>query len=239
MLVGEDKKQFVVHRDIICKRSTFFKAASSQRWSNGPVELPDDLPQVFETFLYCVYKDQVPTEAPDPPYEEVVVADQQPTQAHRHLVRVYVLADKLGDITTANLVMEDMQKRFKNFYHPRLSHTSVLSLVLATTAEDSPMQNLFIDFFVFDAEWRWVDALRDDDAISKNFICKILQERLRLSGDENKKAGRIKCGCSPGPRQTSIYECRYRLHDEEHSSCGDKCRANLATLFLQSLVDDD
>lgn len=59
MLVGKapDQKRSTVHQDLIVKRSNFFKAARSSLWTKPdvPTTLDDHDPEVFSTYLHCLY----------------------------------------------------------------------------------------------------------------------------------------------------------------------------------------
>jgi len=47
---GGDQRRYILHTDLFTKRSGFFKAARSERWSKGtkPTELPDHEAETFE-----------------------------------------------------------------------------------------------------------------------------------------------------------------------------------------------
>lgn len=55
VLVGPDKVKFVVYPTIICKRCPFLKAALAKQWNPNeqPIELPEDDPHIFDTYLAC------------------------------------------------------------------------------------------------------------------------------------------------------------------------------------------
>ena len=44
VLVGEEKRSFLIHKDIVSSPAPFFEAACSERWldKSGTVALPDD-----------------------------------------------------------------------------------------------------------------------------------------------------------------------------------------------------
>ena len=59
--VGPTKKQFIVHKNILCEASDFFKVALNSKMREGTdqlVKLPEDSPDVFNDFLNCVYGQQ-------------------------------------------------------------------------------------------------------------------------------------------------------------------------------------
>jgi hypothetical protein len=65
VLVGAGAKQrrFTVHHDLITKRSKFFRAARSERWTlikSKPADLQHCDPDIFAKYLHCIYRDAVP-----------------------------------------------------------------------------------------------------------------------------------------------------------------------------------
>jgi hypothetical protein len=55
ILTGEEEQQFTVHKDSICAKSKFFKAACSERWIEGKqkvVKLPDITARDFQTYVH-------------------------------------------------------------------------------------------------------------------------------------------------------------------------------------------
>lgn len=62
ILVGQlpgNVQRFTVHTDVLTRRSRFFAAARKHEWIAGeeakPVDLSDEDPEVFQTYLNCVY----------------------------------------------------------------------------------------------------------------------------------------------------------------------------------------
>jgi hypothetical protein len=58
VMVGSEKKIFIVHRDVTTDNCPFFNAALSHRWTKGnprAVELPDVEPRDFKNYLACLY----------------------------------------------------------------------------------------------------------------------------------------------------------------------------------------
>jgi hypothetical protein len=59
LLVGKapNQQRFTVYHDLLVQRSEFFRAARSSRWTKEgkPTTLDDYNPEVFSTYLYCLY----------------------------------------------------------------------------------------------------------------------------------------------------------------------------------------
>jgi hypothetical protein len=55
---GDGKREFVVHEELICESSDFFRGAMSGEWKEAGdrvVSLPDDDPDVFALYLQAIY----------------------------------------------------------------------------------------------------------------------------------------------------------------------------------------
>ncbi|KAK5679873.1 hypothetical protein LTS10_007821 [Elasticomyces elasticus] len=96
VFVGEANTEFIVHKDFITLRSTFFKAAAKNQWNTGTtkdIKLPEDDPAVFSGYLQCLYTSEfmVDNDALDN-YDDIM-----------HVFSIYQLADKLGDLKRLTL----------------------------------------------------------------------------------------------------------------------------------------
>ena len=99
---------FQVARNLVCLRSTFFAAACSERWSQGrvsPICLPDYSPDVFSAYLEVLHTDRLNYGVNDEPESSLERTDWV------ELMRLYMLADKLGDIFSADSVMNEILER--------------------------------------------------------------------------------------------------------------------------------
>lgn len=62
VLIGSEERRFVVHKDVICSSSKFFKAACSANWKEGQegiVRLPTAKPPVFEMYMDWLYFSEI------------------------------------------------------------------------------------------------------------------------------------------------------------------------------------
>lgn len=109
MLVGPQQKRFTIHKHIISARSTFFESAFSGRWTEASnsktIELPEHDVNIFDIYLRCVYNNNVKIRA-----EIDILGDNDNKHAalEKQLIRAWILADKLGDVAAANLLIDEM-----------------------------------------------------------------------------------------------------------------------------------
>ena len=59
VVVGEERRTFLVHKDLICQRAAFFSATCSDNWKEGDekvVHLPEQSANAFSVFLEATYE---------------------------------------------------------------------------------------------------------------------------------------------------------------------------------------
>lgn len=157
VLVGTapDQKLFTVHCDIATKRSGFFRAAKSGRWTQTkPTDLHEHDPDTFNRYLHCLYHNAIP-DIPPP-----IISDEEPeTQSFeefvvnendRHfgyLIDLYVLADSLINPLTANMAITEIRRLgLKDGYEPG---AKVIERVFRSTREGDGLRNLLADCCIY------------------------------------------------------------------------------------------
>ena len=224
VIVGEQRESFTVHKEILTKRSPFIEAACSQRWNTPgpfrPIELPDDDIRAFDMYLNCMYTNRVNTDdAYDAgPGEEEWCEDQR---MRRLMLRTYILADKLGDIVTANLLLDGIL----DVYNSDQSAPSVdtIDFVFSSTAPDTPLQRLFIDIYVYADSGTLISDLLQSGHVPRAFLHPYMEKTASL------------LRAHPGRRFRDVfmrdiiddYRCRYYPHDETDAlgpCCGNGCQ---------------
>ncbi|KAK5124932.1 hypothetical protein LTR85_001122 [Meristemomyces frigidus] len=223
VLVGETKQVFTVHKDIISRRSSFFKAACHERWQGAStakdVELPTDDPELFGTYLQCVYTDTVVTHQ-DSGHNSNSDDDDISTLADcvMHLVKVYFLADKLGDLISCNLIIDSLITTCKERgVSPRRS-ASLLESVYESTPKNSPLRRLMVDYHIHHVPSLGkggMEFVDDVDLVPRAFLVEVLQEYGRLKAE---------CCDTPicaafGDLPSQRAKCHYHQHDERHPRC--------------------
>nr|OQO26938.1 hypothetical protein B0A51_04186 [Rachicladosporium sp. CCFEE 5018] len=148
VIVGSrsEHKTFTLHEDIFFPRSSFFKTARSGAWTTDesrPVDLTDTGIATFNAYLHCVYLSAVPYASEHLVEVEYYAAMRENRAIMAKVVELYILADMLGDITTTNLVMDEIQRRTKPYYY-NFSVTTMHRIYDSTVA-GAALRRLLID----------------------------------------------------------------------------------------------
>lgn len=165
--VGTEPRRecFTVHHDILTQRSEFFRTARSPELKkpNKPSRLDDDDPAIFAVYLHCEYfgaedlvkrietdveEDWVAEEEASTPED---VAKSKNCSAMKVFISLYILADKLLDPITANLVIDELIA-FSSKQLWTISSASVARIYTSTT-NDSPLRKLARDWYIPDNDF--------------------------------------------------------------------------------------
>jgi hypothetical protein len=113
---GDSQWLFSVYEDVVTQRSKFLRVARQQcdRWwqYNKARMLVDEDPQVFSAYLYTVYfglestREQIASDGPGTATK--TVSKEKDVKKAKFLTDLHLLADKLRDPTTANLVIDEL-----------------------------------------------------------------------------------------------------------------------------------
>lgn len=147
MLVGKYQKRFTAHNDLICAKSTFFRAALSNDWKEAReriVRLPDENAKMFATYLRWVYTNAI-AEVDGTPYLDTD-REAHGQDVWRTYIDLWALADRLGDYTLKNrvtdeiVVLSDRQQVLPSMSNIHQAYNS--------TPANSSVRRLFVDFYI-------------------------------------------------------------------------------------------
>ena len=158
VLVGEGDVAFVVHQDLICNRSSFFKAACSKTWMDArekTVSLPDHLPTTFKLYLEWAYSQtsdnaglaRAVAKANETNESNFLKKEAKRNRCICHeLCLLWCLADYLGDQACKNEVIDNLLRA----YGPREVEAAGISsetvvLVYQRTQPHSSVRKWLID----------------------------------------------------------------------------------------------
>ena len=98
VLVGGDKVQFSVHKDLLCETSKFFRAALLGKFKEGleqTVPLPEDDPKVFDQFVNWLYTGKTTLTLNDTNLDLFILADKiDAARLKNDIVDFYLQPDK-------------------------------------------------------------------------------------------------------------------------------------------------
>ena len=133
------QEEFMVHTELLCHYSPFFKAAISGNWTEaktGVVNLPNDEPRIFEIFQSYIYAgslDLLPEQVSDASL----------------LVALWVFADKMQFPGLQNAAIEALRHQACN--PPSHFRLKDLQYAFDNTTEASPLRKFITDLYVWDA----------------------------------------------------------------------------------------
>jgi hypothetical protein len=141
VLVGSQEELFVVHKDVICVSSKFFKAACSQRWVEGKekkVRLPEVEPKIFQSYVAWLYSGDYRMQACKDDTKYVI------DSAIDAAIELYLLGDVLDDISFRNKMMEVQVCQDLG----RVPCTATLREVWERTPPTSPLRKMYVERFI-------------------------------------------------------------------------------------------
>ena len=181
------------------------------------VELPDDIPEIFNAYLHCVYKDKVDIGDLSIAIHPEDESRSEATKINCRLVLTYVLADKLADVIASNMIIDEIAR-----YSDRVGKvpsSDALKATLSNTLEGSAIQRLLLDYYVHEANALSMETICTKEFVPGEFLHRILKEKARL--EDTHRKGKICEVFQVGYVMKHL--CHYHQHDEEHPSCGENC----------------
>jgi hypothetical protein len=137
----------------------------------------------------------------------------------QQLIRVYLLADRLQDLVTTNVVIDEIM-RFSDI-SGRIPCSDNFNHVYDHTTPHSPLRALMRDFWIYEMDEEYDQAL---DALPKDFMHDVLREFLRVKRDG--KHATVKKAFNRDLRaDTKANTCFYHQHNDKHRKCRLKLRS--------------
>jgi hypothetical protein len=149
MLVGkgESQQMFAVH-ETVAERSKFFRLRMQKRWNakdEAQITLVDEDPHLFSVYLHTVYFGAEHLEKQIAPGDDASSTDV--TENAKFLIDLYVLADRLLDPVTADLVIEELISILYDVddLDGKVSSAIAIHVNASTKDGSSPLRNLVRD----------------------------------------------------------------------------------------------
>ena len=188
---GDYQQRFIIHHELITKRSKFFRAARSETWTSDtskPADLQHHEPKFFAHYLHCIYRDAVPfydmwfddgdtVETNAIHTMDVIRTDSFfADQYYEYLVKLYITADSLQDPTTANMVIDETRRISQQAAEPK---SETLQLAFDHTVPSDNMRNVLADIFILNGH-----ELGDAIDYPPDFL-KLIVERFKTMRETN------------------------------------------------------
>jgi hypothetical protein len=219
VLVGAGRRMVTLRCESLTSRSEFFREARSKafnkdlrRYSDEPIILANDCPLVFIDYLRFVYFGDVPEERSELP------------QVHfSRQIRLYVLAEKLGDFKAANRMSDAI------FIQSRdcevLPGENAINLAYHSTKPGSLLRALLRDMMIYEGvSDGWYNEQLS--GYHTEFRDDVIAELMEHAWDSLESPVGVAFG--PGVLADRITNCERHVHDNDPDS-NPKCLRSDAT----------
>lgn len=166
-----------------------------------PVDPIEHAPGVFTRSIQCVYLGSVT----EPDFPEVV--DEY---YFGGLIALYLQADKLNDVTTTNLVIDEIMRVSEELL--RLPCPYEVAWVYTSTVGESSLRKLCRDYYVYEALPVELETIHEG-VVPLQLLQNVMLEFQRQTNSEDPDKRRSKVNC------VDRENCCYHQHDDEHPKC--------------------
>lgn len=184
----DQAKDFVVHRNLIERRSKAMCESMSGEWkdqSSCVISLPEDEPDIVALYQQWLYTGCIITTDPSSP---------NASQEYRNLVKCYILGDKFLDGAFKDCTIDSIVSLLvqTHLFDPTLS-----TLVYDSTTPNSPLRKLWQAIYIFCGSASW---LSDTNAPHPQFSLDLSRKQMQ--------------SLPAGGTSILLEHCRYHEHDE-------------------------
>ena len=160
ILAGENEHPFTVHKNIICNRSPYFVAASSEAWQQqeekGVVRLSSVDADTFTVYAHWIYTGAIDldiVETEDKCHHREAARHNRKCERlfySKILVKLYLAGDLLIDRKLKNVTMDKLLDHIQFCLEAGECPFSWNSVdrIWSNTADDSPLRKCVLDYFL-------------------------------------------------------------------------------------------
>ncbi|KAK5164052.1 uncharacterized protein LTR77_010143 [Saxophila tyrrhenica] len=192
VLVGANEARFMLHKNVVCATSDFFRAACDGNWKEATdkvIRVPEAEPSVFQFYLAWLYTDRIDLDqnfAIKGQYDAVELS-----QTYLSLLNAYIFGDIIQDVAFRNALIDKMlvlSKQTDKWPHPREAAKLCQSVSIG-----SKMVRLLADGYActFSAE-TFSRELPNLPAELIKLIAALSNEERYMSNAERRPLGRLK-----------------------------------------------
>jgi hypothetical protein len=228
VLVGPERKRFTVHHGMMTHHSGFFRAARSSRWNQdprAPTDLTDVDPWEFADYLQLVYartciepRGKLRYYINDKelyPKERLSVICRLSSGHYKALFRLHMLADRLDDLESANLVMDAIV--LFGDKHTRVLGSALTTFVYDSTPPNSPLRKIVRDTIVYESAGREFFDVGDPAELPHELLLDVAKEHHHIKFEQAGPHGTFSSVYNK--RLSDFPKCRYHQHSEDHPEC--------------------
>jgi hypothetical protein len=179
--VGKEKIPFSIHKENLCRSSTFFNAVfSNERYLDSREALEGYLPPLsdVEPGLFRVYVHMIYTRELFSPLYFGFESYPEPKDEFKMYCELYLLADRLGDYLASTIVLENLIDNLENW--PEI-HWTRISKIWARTHSDSPLRAFILHWIVNSWPRDHVLEMLDEEELPDEFIREALPIALSIT----------------------------------------------------------
>ncbi|GME35465.1 BTB/POZ domain containing protein [Neofusicoccum parvum] len=153
--VGGQTEPFLIHQDILCASSPFFRNACNGGWKEseeGFVTLPSHSPETFEVYVQWLY------------FGNMFVEDQKDDYENLDwdiFIDAYILGDKLLDVDFRNALI-DLAIRVE-VHFDQIPHNHAKA-AYSGLPESDPYCRLYVDMHTWEIASSWYSDVNNKDA---------------------------------------------------------------------------
>nr|POE99364.1 hypothetical protein CFP56_52757 [Quercus suber] len=199
LVVGEEERKFVVHKDLLCEHSAFFKAALSEPWKEGQentVTLPTDDADIFDLYAHWIYHWKIYS-------RELTSVSGPDSDECSILVSAFLFGEKVQDGNFKDATIDALIASVsipggdgKRWYPTG----STIQRAYEGTPDGSPLRRLLLDMYVHQGAATWVSQECGID-----FVVDLAKELFPLRRPLHE----------PNPTDAKASSCSYHHHKDD------------------------
>ena len=163
---------------------------------DNPIKLPEEDPEIFNEYLRNVYGCELKS------------GKKSVATKFTSLARVYILAEKLGDLQSANEIVDEIIRFSED--ENNVPDSSCVTIIMAQTTRTSPLRQLMIDIYAHEASEE-VFVQEDDETLPHDFLLAVSKEMVKLRDGDTSKI-----------TLSDQHKCHYHQHDASCPQCKDE-----------------
>lgn len=204
--LDDDFTRYLVHEDILCATSDFFKNAMKGQWKESTeklINLPNEESEIFAIYVHWIYSRTLPTRVDEP----AAAGNEE----YLKLAKAYGLADRLQDQLFKNAVIDaflDKTSTVASDGNAWWPVGPVIRCIYDNTPESSKGRTLLVDIYTNYAVKDWLTEGAQRKDLPKQFLLDLSVKLLDIASGE-------------ATRGMPLERCNYHGH-HDGKSCNDQ-----------------